>query len=139
MYAEDCDFITEIDKKTGKIYQLAKDVMTDINLIATDNPTKPTTVKRGTRNVITLGSKLGDREDIKRRKGQATILLSKNATIWKDKWKIKQKTRIQLYKTMVKSILLCNCRTWGLSHNDQQKLNSFHRKQLRRVNWHSMA
>ena len=49
----------------------------------------------------------------------------KNAAIWKD--------RIRLYETMVKSILRYNCGTWGLSQNDQKKLNSFHRKQLRRV------
>ena len=101
VYADDCDFITEIDEKKGKIYQLAKDVMIDMNLIVNEDKTKHTTVKGGTkeeeskwRNVIKLESKLGDREDIERRKGLATIALSKNATIWKDKWKIKQKTRI---------------------------------------------
>ena len=46
---------------------------------------------------------------------------------------LKLKTRIRLYETMVKSILLYNCGTWGLSQNDQKKLNSFHRKQLRTV------
>ena len=70
-----------------------------MNLIVIEDKTEHTTVKRGTkeeeskwRNVIKLGSKLGYREDIERRKGLATIALSKNATIWKDKWKIKQKT-----------------------------------------------
>ena len=139
-YADDCDFITEIDEEKERIYQRAKDVMTDMNLIVNEDKTEQTTVKRGTkeeeskwRNVIKLGSKLGDREDIERRKGLATIALSNNVTIWKNKGKTKQKTRIRLYETMVKSILLYNCGTWGLSKNDQNKLNSFHRKQLRRV------
>ena len=72
-YADNCDFIIEIDEKKGKIYQLAKYVMTDLN--------------------IKLGSKLDDKEDIERRKSLTTIGLSTNATIWKDKWKIKQKNK----------------------------------------------
>ena len=104
-----------------------------MNLIVTEDKREHTIVKRGTkeeenkyRNVIKLGSKLGDREDIEGRKGLATITLSKYATIWKDKWKIKQKTRIELYGMMVKSILLYNCGTWGLSQSDQRKLKGFH-------------
>ena len=33
----------------------------------------------------------------------------------------------------MKSVLLCNCGTWGVSKDDQRKLNSFHRRQLRKV------
>ena len=46
---------------------------------------------------------------------------------------MKLTTRIRLYETLVKSVLLYNCRTWGVSKNDQRKLNSFHRRQLRKV------
>ena len=52
--------------------------------------TEYTAVKRGSkeeetewRNVIKLGSKLGDWEDIQRRKEPGTIALMKNNTIWK--------------------------------------------------------
>ena len=34
---------------------------------------------------------------------------------------------------MVKSILLYNCCTWGLTKQDELNLNSFHRQQLRKV------
>ena len=110
------------------------------NLLVNKEKTKYTTVKRGSkekkrewRNVIKLGSKLGDREDIQRRKELATIALAKNDTIWKKNWKVKLATRIQLYKTLVKSVLLYKCGTWGVSKDDERKLNSFHRRQLRKV------
>ena len=79
-------------------------------------------------------SKLGHREDIKRRKELSSIALSNNEIVWKTKWKTKLKTRLRPYESLVKSILLNNCSgTWGLSWSDHKKLNSFHRKQLRRV------
>ena len=83
--------------------------------------------------MIKLGSKLGGREDFQRRKELATIVLAKNNTIWKRNWKTKLTTRIWLYETLVKSVLLYNCGTWGLSKDDQRKLISFHRRQLRKV------
>ena len=102
--------------------------------------TEYTAVKRGSkeeetewRNVIKLGSKLGDWEDIQRRKELATIALMKNNAIWKKNWKMKVTTRIRLYETLVKSVLLYNCGTWGVSKDDQRKLNSFYRRQLRKV------
>ena len=53
--------------------------------------------------------------------------------IWKRGDKIKQETRIKLYNSLVKSILLYNCGTWALTKTEEQKLDAFHRKQLRRV------
>ena len=78
--------------------------------------------EREWRDVIKLGSKLGDREDIKRRKELVTIALAKNDIIWKKKWKTKLTTRIKLYETLVKSVLLYNYGTWGVSKDDQRKL-----------------
>ena len=43
------------------------------------------------------------------------------------------KRRILLYNSLVKSILLYNSETWGLSQTEEEKLNAFHRKQLRVV------
>ena len=114
--------------------------MTSKNLLVSEEKTEYTTVKRGSkeeerewRNAIKLISKLGDREDIQRRKELATFALAKNDAIWKENWKTKLTTRIRLYETLVKSVLLYNFRTWGVSKVDQRKLNSFHRRQLRKV------
>ena len=63
----------------------------------------------------------------------SNIALRNNENVWKKKWLTTTKTRLRLYNTLVKSILLYNCGTWGLDVNDERNLNSFHRKQLRRV------
>ena len=118
VYAEDSDFITEIEKTKDKIYEKAKEIMKRKNLLVNKGKTEYTTVKRGSkdevtewRNVIKLGSKLGDQEDIQRRKELATIALAKNDAIWKKNWKTKLTTRIQLYEMLVKNVLLYNCET----------------------------
>ena len=118
MYADDCDFITKIQKTKDKIYQKAKEIMKSKNLLVNEEKTEYTTVKRGSeeqerewRNVIKLGSKIGDREDIQRRNELATIALARNDAIWKKNWKTKMTTKIRLYETLVKSVLLYSCRT----------------------------
>ena len=39
----------------------------------------------------------------------------------------------KLYKALVKSILTYNCGTWALAQTELNKLDAFHRKQLRKV------
>ena len=135
VYVDDCDFITEIEKTKDKIYEKAKKIMKNKNLLENGEKTEYTTVKRGSkeeerewRNVIKLGSKLGDREDIQRRKELATIALAKNDAIWKKNWKTKLTTSMLLYETIVKSVLLYSCETWGVSKDNQRKLSSFHKR-----------
>ena len=135
VYVDDCDFITEIEKTKDKIYEKAKKIMKNKNLLVSGEKTEYTTVKRGSkeeerewRNVIKLGSKLGDREDIQRRKELATIALAKNDAIWKKNWKTKLTTSMLLYETIVKSVLLYSCETWGVSKDNQRKLSSFHKR-----------
>ena len=110
-----------------------------------EEKTEYTTIKRGSkeeerewRNVIKLGSKLGDREDIQRRKELATIALAKNDAIWKKNWKTKLTTRIRLYETLVKSVLLYNCGTWDVSRDDQRKLK-FSPKTAEKGDWDPVA
>ena len=140
VYADDCDFIRELAQKKERIYQKAKTILANKNPLVNEDKTENTTIKRKEmeteeewRNIIKLGSKLGDREDIKRRKELSNIALSNNETVWKKKWKTKLKTRLRLYELLFKSVLLYNCVIWGLSRSDQKKLNSFHRRRVRRV------
>ena len=56
--------------------------------------------------MIKLGSKLGNREEIQRRKELATIALAKNDIIWKKNWKTKLTTRIRQYEALVKSVVV---------------------------------
>ena len=80
-----------------------------------------------------VGSLLGSKEDIEHRKHLSNIALNKMEQIWHKADKTKQRTRIKLYNTLVRSVLLYNCGTWALTKTDEEKLDSFHRKQLRRV------
>ena len=61
VYVDDCDFITEIEKIKDKIYEKAKEIMKNKNLLENGEKTEYTTVKRGSkeeerewRNVIKL-------------------------------------------------------------------------------------
>ena len=49
MYADDCDFITEIEKTKDKIYEKAKEIMKSKNLLVRVEKTEYNTVKRGSK------------------------------------------------------------------------------------------
>ena len=76
---------------------------------------------------------LGDEEDMERRRSLAAAAMGKMNKIWIRKDKISQKRKINLYRALVKSILLYNCGTWGVTKSEEEKMDAFHRKQLRRV------
>ena len=40
---------------------------------------------------------------------------------------------MSLYRALVKSVLLYNCSTWALTKTEEEKLNAFHRKQLKKI------
>ena len=88
MYADDCDFITELNQKKEKIYPKEKTILTNKNLPVNEDKTENTTIKgkeikaeEEWRNVIKLGSKLGDWEDIRRKKELSNTALSNNETV----------------------------------------------------------
>ena len=85
------------------------------------------------RDTVKLGSKLGDREDMKWRRNLATGAMNKMEEILKRHRTVNIKKRLKIYRSLVKSVLLYNCGTWGMSSKDVKVMNSFHRKQLRRV------
>ena len=47
--------------------------------------------------------------------------------------KLKTSTKIKLYKSLMKSILLYNCRTLALTLTEKKSLNTFCRKQLKKI------
>ena len=82
------------------------------------------------RQVKKLGSLLGDREDIARRKQLSNVSLHRLSEIWIRK-KVRLPRKIKLYNALVRSILLYNCSTWGMAKKDEDGMDSFHRQQLR--------
>ena len=65
VYADDYDFITEIEKTNDNIYEKTKEIMKSKNLSVNEKKSEYTTVKRGSkeeerewRNLIKLGKSL---------------------------------------------------------------------------------
>ena len=85
------------------------------------------------KNAKKVGSLIGDLEDVKRRKQLSTAALNKLYHVWMKGNKLKATTKIKLYKSLVKSILLYNCGTWALTLTKEEKIYTFHRKQLKKV------
>lgn len=75
----------------------------------------------------------GDKEDINNRKRLANIVLGKLDSIWLSTRNISVQRRVKLYSMLVKCILLYNWSTYGITIQDEQQLDCFHRKQLRRI------
>ena len=63
-------------------------------------------------------------------KKSLTAALTKLQNIWIKGDKVKRKTKIKLYRTLVKSVLTYNCGTWALTKTEEEKLNAFHRQPL---------
>lgn len=132
IYADDIDFIGENHADVGKIERILQNYNLKVNV----DKTEFTTIRKDVDDWKTskkVGSLLGSKEDIEHRKHLSNLALNKLTSIWNRADKIKQKTRIKIYNSLVKSILLYNCGTWGLTKTEENKLDAFHRKQLRRV------
>ena len=136
-YADDVDFVSEtnhinVDNIQQKLSGFNLNVNTDKTEL-TILKRKESKVDEDWRLTKKVGSLLGDTEDIERRKALSNVALNKLFNIWIRKDKIKLKTRIRLYKTLVKSVLIYNCGTWGVTQAEEERLNAFHRKQLKRI------
>ena len=80
-----------------------------------------------------VGSLIDDGKDVERRKHLATVALYKLNNVWIKGNTLKTSTKIKLYKSLVKSILLYNCGTWALTLTEEERLNAYHRKQLKKI------
>ena len=80
-----------------------------------------------------MGSLIGDLEGVERRKQLSTAALNKLYHVWVKGNKLKATTKIKLYKSLVKSILLYNCSTWALTLTEEEQINASHRKQMKKV------
>ena len=74
------------------------------------------------KNTKKVGTLIGDEEDIERRKRLSTAALAKLQNVWVKGDKIKRKTKLKLYRTLVKSVLTYNCGTWALTQTEEERL-----------------
>ena len=117
--------------------QLVTSTFAEFNIQINDTKTEHTVLKINDkkneewRSTNTLGSLMGDRKDILRRKQLSTIAHHSLNNIWIKKDRIIEHVQLKLYKTIVKAVLMHNSQTLGLTVNDEHKLASLHRRQLR--------
>ena len=64
---------------------------------------------------------------------RSTAALNKLYHVWVKGNKLKTTTKIKLYKSLVKSVLLYIYSTWALTLTEEEKVNALHRKQLKKV------
>ena len=143
VYADDYDNITTELEKRYIFKTQVKEILERDNLLVNETKTEETTIRRNKhekkdknepwRDCIKLGSKLGDKEDIERRKQLARVKLIEMKKILKRKHVVRLEKKMKLYNALTKSVLTYNSCTWGLTMVDERNLNSFHRKQLRQV------
>ena len=134
-YADDVDFVSLTSFMDVDYVQKQ---LSNFNLNVNTSKTEFTLIERNGnsswKHIKKLGSLLGDKEDIIRRKQLSNAALFKLKEIWSREAKIKSEIRINIYRALVKSILLYNSSTWALTKEDETKLDTFHRKQLRMIN-----
>ena len=133
-YADDVDFISHTPR--SDINDIAAH-LSKFNLKV--NPTKTEYTKlvrdeeESWKETKKVGSLIGDAQDINRRKQLSQAALNKLQRLWQRKKKLSVKTRLKLYNSLVKSILLYNSSTWGMNQTMKNGIDAFHRKQLRQI------
>ena len=74
----------------------------------------------------------GGEEDIKARLGKARGAFVKLNRVWNSS-SVSRKTKIRLYKTLVKPVFMYGCETWKMNEGDAKKIDVFQNRCLRRV------
>ena len=145
IYADDYDHLTEELEKKRLFKGKVKELLGKDNLLVNEDKTEDTILRRNKhdrknkqtnepwRDTIKLGSKLGDKEDIERRKQLARVKMIQMKKILKRKKVVRLQKKVKLYNALVRSVLTYNSCTWGLTKQDEQNLDSFHRQNLRQV------
>ena len=133
-YADDVDFIFNQLTEAESNHDTIADTLATWNLLVNKSKTEISTIRRTSENwkeTKKLGSLLDTDKDIERRKSLATIAFRKMYTIWVRRKKIAEERLIRLYKALIIPIILYNCGTWATTKLTFEKLDTFHRKQLR--------
>ena len=131
-YADNVDFIGQNYADIKKIQEVLKK-NTSLKSTRTRQSTHQYQKAKKDGKSRKVGSLIDDDKDVERRKQLATVALYKLNNFWIKGNKLKTSTKIKLYNSLVKSILLYNCGTWALTLTEKERLNAYHRKQLKRI------
>ncbi|OQR95072.1 hypothetical protein ACHHYP_00485, partial [Achlya hypogyna] len=145
-YADDTDFVCHDEAAMTAIKTQAPPVFAQWDLKMNEDKTEETQVYRSTdvdapthaaslawHTTKKLGSLLDDAADLRARKQLGTAAFNSMWKIWMRRGLTSEGNRTRLYKCYVLPVLLYNCGTWALTPTSLASLDSFHRRQLRRL------
>jgi hypothetical protein len=139
-YADDQDKISRSKEFLEEDLRATAPTLASWSLKVNEAKTERTTYERKVfeskepwRKVRKLGTLLGDKEEMNRRKGLASAAYKQAAALWTRSSYVSEQRRLLIYNACVKPILTYNMGTWALSKNDTDKLDAFHRTQLRNI------
>jgi hypothetical protein len=131
IYADDTDFISTSCQVIEEIEPTAKIILGEHNLSMNTDKTERTTLKRESkkedetwRTTKKLGTLLGDREEMQRRKQLAAASFNNLKRIWSrnKRNKISTERRLRLYNAYITPILTYNACTWALTETEMKEL-----------------
>ena len=131
------DKIVDVSSSMGMCINAAK---TEIQFLGKGNITFQIKVNeqqlQQTENFVYLGGNIstndGSGKDIERRIGLARGMLQTLNRIWTSK-ELSKQTKMRVYETLVKSVLLYNSETWTLKEKDKARLRVFEMTCLRKI------
>ena len=135
-YADDASWATTSLRVKDSIKSIAPAELKRRNLLANEEKTEEYTVTRNGstewKNCKLLGSLLGNKEDISRRKQLASAAFSQNKKAICSKG-ISIHIRLRVFAALISSIFLYNCELWTLKSTDIKEIDVFHRSLLRQI------
>ena len=151
-YADDAEHIDEDFDSLQEVFYTSKTILSEWSLFVNDK-TKFTRVYladtgkvdkwgnkvRGNeewRNELLLGTKLGSEEDIQNRINKANTAFWSFDKLWcqgPKRSQISEERKIQLYNSLVVSVLLYNCSCWAAPQDILESVNIVQRKHLKRI------
>ena len=149
-YADDVDFIDESSDNLTAMLPICQEILEEWNLHVNETKTEhvhvylagkdevdhkgePVKDREPWRNCISLGSKLGCKEDIERRCNLANIAFRKYKAVWEQGPRISLDARLRIYEAQVVSVLMYNCSSWAAPKQTLHSLDVCHRKHLRNI------
>ena len=151
-YADDVNFLDEDMEKLKAMLPHIKDILGEWNLFVNDTKTEYTRVHlAGVKEVNTygkkirefkledwrstklLGSLLCSVQDILRRCQLGNVAFESYNKCWLKGSNIPLQIKIRLYDSLVASVMLYNCNSWAVPDKDLEKLDTTHRRHLRRI------
>ena len=141
IYADDTDFISSDLEFLDFLKNLIPPTIARYDLNANEKKWALTTLERNAskgvpaswRQEKKLGSLLGDEEDVQNRMVRGTLSFKSLRLLWERKKVTSIDTRMRAYNAFVLPVILYNCGTWGVTDAVIEKLEVYHRRQLREV------